>query len=121
MRPRTRKTKVTSSRPLPGEMPALYEMGMPVVETGDKWHVNLAQKCPLNKDRDNVKPAFLQAVRVAVLNAAYNLLTTDEEATAGWCKLAGADTRCSDEAIKHLVRLRFGEKVAAPDPAIRRR
>ena len=35
----------------------------------------------------------------------------------GWCKLAGADPRCSDEAIKHLVRLRFGEKVAAPDPS----
>ena len=56
-------------------------------------------------------------MRVAVLNAAYDLLTTDEEATAGWCKLAGADPRCSDEAIKHLIRLRFGEKVAAPDPS----
>jgi hypothetical protein len=52
-----------------------------------------------------------------VLNAAYDLLTTEEEATAGWCKLAGADQRCADEAIKHLVRLRFGEKVAAPDPS----
>ena len=72
---------------------------------------------PLNRDRDNVKPAYLQAVRVAVLNAAYDLLTTEEEATAAWCKLAGADPRCSDEAIKHLIRLRFGEKVAAPDPS----
>src|SRR5205807_1570177 len=66
---------------------------------------------------DNVKPAYLHAVRVTVLNAAYDLLTTDEEATAGWCKLAGADPRCSDEAIKHLIRLRFGDKVAAPDPS----
>ena len=103
--------------PLPGEVPSLYEMGLPVVETGDKWHVNIGQKVPLNRDRDNVRPAYLQAVRVAVLNAAYDLLTTDEEATAGWVKLAGADHRCSDEAIKHLVRLRFGEKVAAPDPS----
>ena len=102
---------------LPGETPSLYEMGLPIVETGDKWHVNVGQKVPLNRDRDNVKPAYLQAVRVAVLNAAYDLLTTDEEATAGWCKLAGADPRCSDEAIKHLIRLRFGEKVAAPDPS----
>src|ERR1043166_9335422 len=37
--------------------------------------------------------------------------------SAGWCKLAGADPRCSDEAIKHLIRLRFGDKVAAPDPS----
>jgi len=117
MRPRVRKTTVSIFEPLPGEVPSLYEMGLPVVETGDKWHVNVHQKVPLNRDRDNVKPAFLQAVRVAVLNAAHDLLTGDDEATAGWVKLAGADPRCSDDAIKHLVRLRFGEKVAAPDPS----
>jgi hypothetical protein len=102
---------------LPSEVPGLYEMGLPVVETGDRWHVNVGQKCPLNRDRDNVRPAFLQAVRVAVLNAAYDLLATEDEATAAWCKLAGADGRCSDEAVRHLVRLRFGEKVAGPDPS----
>src|SRR5262245_30139654 len=117
MRPRQRKTQVGVYEALPGEAPNLYEIGLPVVETGDRWHVNVGQKVPLNRDRDNVRPAFLQAVRVAVLNAAFDLLTSEEEATAGWCKLAGSDPRCSDEAIKHLVRLRFGEKVAAPDPS----
>lgn len=117
MRPRVRKATVAIYEPLPGEMPSLYEMGLPVVETGDQWHVNVHQKVPLNRDRDNVKPAYLQAVRVAVLNAAHDLLTTEDQATAGWCKLAGADPRCSDEAIRHLVRLRFGDKVAAPDPS----
>jgi hypothetical protein len=117
MRPRQRKTQVGVYEALPGEVPSLYEMGLPVVETGDKWHVCVGQKVPLNRDRDNVRPAYLQAARVAVLNAAFDLLTTEEEATAGWCKLAGSDQRCADEAIKHLVRLRFGEKVAAPDPS----
>lgn len=117
MRPRVRKTQVGIYEALPGEVPGLYEMGLPVVETGDKWHVNVGQKVPLNRDRDNVKPSYLQAVRIAILNAAHDLLTTDDEATAGWVKLAGADPRCSDEAIKHLIRLRFGDKVAAPDPS----
>ena len=117
MRPRVRKSQVSIFEPLPGETPSLYEMGLPVVETGDKWHVNVGQKVPLNRDRDNVRPAYLQAVRVAVVNAAHDLLTSDEDATQGWVKLAGADPRCSDDAIKHLVRLRFGEKVAAPDPS----
>jgi len=117
MRPRQRKTQVSIFEALPGETPSLYEMGLPIVETGDRWHVNVGQKVSLNRDRDNVKPAYLQAVRIAVLNAAHDLLTTDEEATAAWCKLAGSDPRCSDEAIKHLIRLRFGEKVAAPDPS----
>jgi hypothetical protein len=117
MRVRVRKTQVSLLDALPGEVPSLYEMGLPIVETGDRWHVSVGQKVPLNRDRDNVRPAYLQAVRVAVLNAAHDLLMTDEEATAAWCKLAGADPRCSDQAIKHLVRLRFGEKVAAPDPS----
>src|SRR5207249_362135 len=117
MRLRVRKTQVSLYDALPGEVPGLYEMGLPIVETGDQWHVSIGQKVPLNRDRDNVRPAYLQAVRVAVLNAAYDLLTTDEEATAGWCKLAGSDPRCSDQAIQHLIRLRFGDKVAAPDPS----
>jgi hypothetical protein len=117
MRLRVRKTPVSIYEALPGEVPSLYEMGLPVVVTGDRWHVNVAQKVPLNRDRDNVRPSYLQAVRVAVLNAAFDLLTSEEEATAGWCKLAGSDERCSDQAIKHLIRLRFGEKVAAPDPS----
>ena len=117
MRPTSRKTQVGIFEALPGEVPSLYEMGLPVVETEDKWHVNVGQKVPLNRDRDNVRPAFLQAVRVAVLNAANDLLTTEEEATAGWCKLAGADPRCTDDAMKRLMRLRFGDKIAAPDPS----
>ncbi len=117
MRMRVRKTQVGIYESLPDEVPSLYEMGLPIVETGDRWHISVGQKLPLNRDRDNVRPAYLQAVRVAVLNAAYDLLTTNEEATAAWCKLAGADPRCCDEAIKHLIRLRFWEKVAAADPS----
>lgn len=116
MRLRVRKTQVSIYEPLPGEMPSLYEMGLPIVETGDRWHVSVEQKLPLNRDRDNVRPAYLQAVRVAVLNAAHDLLSEDD-AVAPWCKLAGGDPRCSDQAIKHLIRLRFGDKVAAPDPS----
>jgi Histidine kinase-, DNA gyrase B-, and HSP90-like ATPase len=53
----------------------LYEMGIPVVEIpGDRWHVNVSQKIPLNIDRDNVTPAYLRSVRVEVLNATTDLL-----------------------------------------------
>jgi hypothetical protein len=69
MRPRQRKTQVAIFEALPGETPSLYEMGLPVVATGDKWHIGVGQKVPLNRDRDNVKPAYLQAVRVAMLAA----------------------------------------------------
>ena len=44
MRPRQRKTQVAIFEALAGETPSLYEMGLPVVETGDKWHVSIHQK-----------------------------------------------------------------------------
>jgi hypothetical protein len=115
MRPSTRKTQVSLYEPLPGEAPALYEMGLPIVETGDRWHYSIAQKVPLNKDRNNVRPAYLRAVRTLVLNEMHARLTQDD-ANADWVRQAGSDPSCSPEAIKKVLALRFGDKFAAFDP-----
>ena len=115
MRPTTRKAAVSLYETLPGEVPSLYEMGLPIVETGDKWHVSVAQKIPLNKDRNNVRPAYLKAVRTLVLNEMRDRLT-EEDANADWVRQASSDPACSEDAIKKVLDLRFGEKRAAFDP-----
>src|SRR5437899_12208262 len=69
MRNTERKTRVNLYERLPGEVAMIYEMGIPIVELGDdKWHVNVMQKVPLSRDRDNVNPAYLRKIRVGVLN-----------------------------------------------------
>jgi len=115
MRPTTRKTGVSLFEPLPGETPSLYEMGLPIVETADKWHVSVAQKIPLNKDRNNVPPRYLKAVRTFVLNEMCDRLIQDD-ANADWVRQASSDPNCSEEAIKKVLTLRFGDKFAAFDP-----
>jgi len=115
MRPTVRKTEVGLFEVFPGEVAHIYELGLPVVETGDKWHINVGQKVPLNKDRNNVKPAYLKAVRTQVLNAVYDRLT-EEDANADWVRQASSDPNCSEEAIKKVLTLRFGEKFAGFDP-----
>jgi hypothetical protein len=115
MRPTTRKTEVSIYDPLPGETPALYEMGLPIVETNDKWHLSVGQKIPLNRDRNNVKPAYLRAVRTLVLNEMHNRLGQDD-ANTDWVRQAGSNPDCSEDAIKKVLDLRFGEKRAAFDP-----
>lgn len=115
MRPTTRKAQVSLYEPLPGEVPALYEMGLPIVETADKWHVSIGQKVPLNRDRNNVKPAYLKAVRSLVLNEMHDRLA-EEDANADWVRQASSSQDCSAEAIKKVLDLRFGEKRAAFDP-----
>jgi hypothetical protein len=114
MRPTTRKALVNLYELLPGEVAHLYEMGLPIVETADKWHVSIGQKVPLNRDRNNVKPAYLKAVRTLVLNEMHDRLSQDD-ANSDWVRQASSSQDCSAEAIKRVLDLRFGEKRAAFD------
>jgi hypothetical protein len=115
MRSRIRKTQVSVFEAQEGEIPSLYEMGLPVVETGDKWHINIGQKVPLNRDRDNVKPAYLRKVRTLVLNEMHDRLA-DEDANQDWVRQASSDAACSEDAITRVLDLRFGKKRASYDP-----
>ncbi|MBI3466446.1 MAG: hypothetical protein HY000_25820 [Planctomycetes bacterium] len=68
LRKTVRVVEVEIYEPASGETAMLYELGIPVVETGDKWHYNVLQKVPLNGDRDNVTPAYLRDLRTFVYN-----------------------------------------------------
>ncbi len=59
-----RKATVYLYEKNPDEVAAIFEMGIPIVELGDDaWHVNVMQKVPLSRDRDNVNPSYLRKVR----------------------------------------------------------
>ena len=83
-------------------------MGIPVVETGDRYHVDVQQKVPLNMDRDNVTPAYLRAIRVAVLNATHGRITRRKHADMG--KEACGDERVDETARAPDLGLRFGDR-----------
>jgi hypothetical protein len=112
-----RKTQVEIHEALPGEVPSLYEMGIPVVATGDKFHLNVLQKIPLNLDRDNVPPAYLARVRAVAVEHMYEHLTS-EDANAPWVR--DAVQRHGDEmgheTVERLTALRFGTKRVIFDP-----
>lgn len=114
--PTQRKTRVDVYAVLEGETAHVYEMGIPVVETGDRWHYDVQQRVPVNWERNNVPPAFLRTLRVEVLNAMHARLSEDES-TAAWVTEAAADRRCAPEAITTVVRRRFGNKVVINDPS----
>lgn len=118
LRPTSRKTKVVLYEPLGDEPGMLYELGIPVVETGDRWHVDVQQKVPLNTDRDNVPPSYLKTLRALVLNAAHDMLKP-EETTDGWVSQAIEDKAITPEAITTVVHGRFGDKAVISDPTDR--
>lgn len=99
-----------------GEEATIYEMGIPVVATGDRWHVNVMQKVPLNVDRDNVTPSYLRDLRRAVLNECHGLL--DETASGEtWINDAIEDPDVTAEALNAALDLRFGERRVTYDPS----
>jgi hypothetical protein len=111
-----RKTEVYVYDVLPGETAMLYELGIPVVETGDKWHIDVQQKVPLTMDRDNVPPAFLRELRTLVANHLHAELVA-ADANQPWVREATSDKNCSPEATEKVLTLRFGEKRVAYDPS----
>lgn len=112
-----RKTEVTVHEVKPGETPTLYEMGIPVVELsgGEPWHVNVQMKIPLNVDRDNVTPAYLQTIRVLLANEMRDSLKKGD-ADQVWVAAATEDERIDSDTMLTMLQHRFGKKSAIFDP-----
>jgi len=111
-----RKTVVELYEPASGETALIYEMGIPIVESGDKWHYNVLQRVPLTIERDNVPPSYLRALRTHALNASHHRLSV-EDATSAWVREAAGDERVEEEAFKRVQDLRWGEKRVMFDPS----
>jgi len=90
----------------------IYEMGIPVVETDIGFSINVDQKIPLNKDRDNVSPSYLKKLKTYVLNHTSSELT-EEQSKSAWVTeaLEDADT----VAVKDVVESRYGEDAVVFD------
>jgi len=116
LRRSSRKTIVRVYEPLPGTVPMLHELGIPVVETGDKWDLSIEQKCLLNMDRDNVTPAYLRTVRTLVVNALHDRLDP-ADANTPLVNEALADDDASPETVRAVLDLKYGEKRAIFDPS----
>jgi len=110
-----RNTRVRVFNIKEGETPSIYEMGIPVVETNDKYHVDVQQKVPVNFERDNVPPSYLRTLRVYTLNNTFNLLQ-EKDTTDTWVKDALEDKRVGSYAVKKVIEERFGDNAVAFDP-----
>jgi hypothetical protein len=111
-----RKTEVRLYNVAAGEQAWLYEMGIPVVElSDDKWHINVMQKMPVGRDRDNVNPSYIGDVRVAIFNEFYTKLSP-QDASLLSVQAAASHPKSKTDAVKANLAARFGEKYALEDP-----
>lgn len=113
-----RRAMVRIYEPEEGETATLYEMGLPVVETGDRYHVDVQQRVPLNADRDNVPPSYLRQIRTLVVNEMIEQLERSDVSET-WAREALSDPRVTDAAVVRAMDLAFGPKRVAYDPSAR--
>lgn len=111
-----RKTLVNIYEPKRGEDAMLYELGIPVVETGDRWHYDVRQRVPLNLERDNVPPSYLHALRGKVLNVMADEITEDD-AKEQWVRQGLEDPDISAEAVIATMEKLFGPNRVSYDPS----
>lgn len=114
MRPTARKTVVSVYETRDGEEPQLYELGIPVVESPCRWHVNIGQKVPLNKDRDNVTPAYSRKVKTHVANNMRDDLTAED---GRWAQDVFADADAEVETINKILDETEGKNRVVYDPS----
>jgi len=110
-----RKTTIEVHVPREGERAMIFEMGLPIVETGDRYHYNIGQRVPMNMDRDNVSAAFLRDVRAEVLNVMVHQIGEGGISDA-WVRDAMSDERIVPEAVRRVVSTRWGDRVAVGVP-----
>ena len=102
-----RKTRIDIHEVRAGEMASLFELGIPVVETGDVFHYDVRQRVPLPINRNNVHSSYLRRLRGAVLDATADLLTPEQAANKG---VTDGITAAKPETRVTVMGTRFGEK-----------
>ena len=114
LRPTQRKTVVEIYET--SEPGWIYECGIPVVETGDRYDLNVLQRVPLNRDRDNVTPAYLKTIRALTLNEMHAKLP-EAEFTKPWVAVAVTDKHALPAAVNSYLDAKYTKERVANDPA----
>jgi len=105
MRNSRRKTSIELYKTEKG---MLYEMGIPIQSIGCKYLVNVMQKVPLPPNRDVVRDSYLQDIYRIVLEATKEEIS---EPSATWVRQAVEDKEVTPEAVKAVIKQRYGDKV----------
>jgi hypothetical protein len=116
LRSSERLTLIELFTPANNETGWLYEMGIPVCETGDKYDYNVNQKVPLTMDRDNVLPSYLRKLRTTVFNHMADKIGV-ENINDAWVADALESPDVTPEAVSKYADQKFGVKRVAYDPS----
>ena len=93
----------------------LYEMGLPICEIDCPYSIDVQQKVPMSLDRDKVSQKYLQKIFAITLNEVHKEIHPDRSSDS-WIREAMGSKRISTDAVKSIVKSRYGNKVIVAVP-----
>jgi hypothetical protein len=112
-----RKTVIRVHEPKDGTS-YIYEMGIPVVEIGFPWSLEVMQKIPLNAERDNVTPAYQKQLLTLAINEMHECLTPATVAMP-LVQSTLASEQIAAGAINTILDKQYGKNRVVYDPSDR--
>ena len=97
----------------------IYEMGLPICKIDCAYHVDVQQKVPMSIDRDRVSQSYLQKIFALVLNETCEEVLS-ENSSDSWVREGMGNKNVSEEAVRSIVKSRYGDKVVVATPGDRR-
>jgi hypothetical protein len=106
----SRKTQIHLHEPRDGEMPTLYEMGIPICKIDCAFHCDVMQKVPVTLDRKNTLSGyFKKRLALEVMNVTHAELSV-EQTNETWVQKAIEQHDIAPEAVQSFMTNKFGEK-----------
>jgi len=97
------------------EKAMLYEMGIPVCEIDCSFDINIQQRIPLSIDRETISQKYLSNIYAEVLNETYEDIEKENSSDI-WVREAISNKRIKSEAVKEIIKKRFGDKSCVANP-----
>jgi hypothetical protein len=110
-----RKTQVRIVPVINGEVPFVYEMGIPIcpLEWDQNYNLDVSQRVPMNPNRDAVSVGYLTRVH----RAALPVLVDEIDSAGALADSVGAAAAGSEEEVqKAVVQTAFGDNAARSVP-----
>ena len=85
-------------------------MGIPIQPITADWDIDVQQKVPMPPNRDTVPEYYLTDIYAEALNAAHEIMAADQFGEQ-WVKNAMEDPRVEPEAVKSVMKGRYGDHV----------
>lgn len=107
-------TSVHLYQPRSGELPHVFEMGLPIEPCAAPWHIDVGQRIPLSEQRNRLDESYRQQLWCLLFDALVEQDLSAAQLQGDWVSQALASGKLRPQAIEAYVRRVFPSMSVLP-------